>query len=51
MQLLHSPPQDLDEEEKEIEAEESEVGSEESDDELQTEIITHKFYDSDDDDI
>lgn len=30
------------------------MGSEESDDEpdeLQTEIITHKFYDSDDDDI
>ncbi len=51
VQLLHSPPQDLDEEEEEIEAEESEVGSEESDDELQTEIITHKFYDSDDDDI
>ncbi|SMN12413.1 hypothetical protein SPBRAN_863 [uncultured Candidatus Thioglobus sp.] len=54
VQFLHSPPQDLDEEEEEVEAEEEEAGSGESDDEpeeLQTEIITHTFYDSDDDNI
>ena len=49
VQLLHSPPQDLDdEEEEEIEAEEAEESDDEPE-ELQTEIITHGFFDSDDD--